>query len=293
VRDADGRLRFAEIDPPTHDDLHAIVQRLSRRITRIIDQATTDREHTEQSAQDACLAAAVEGRGARRVGTEPDPEPDPPTARCPGKLAAALEGFSLHAGVRIGLVARDRLEKLCRYVARPPLVAECLTRTRDGLVMYKLKKKWRDGSTHVVLTPLAFIQRLCALVPRPRIPLVTYHGVLAPAATWRAEIVPSTPERQREQHQPRSAPTPAAPSDASRVRKSPRRPWHPWAELMRRVYQVDVLRCPWCFGKRKLLTFLTNPAVIRKILAWLHLPMDPPTLVPARDSPEGDVTTAC
>jgi hypothetical protein len=34
VRDADGRLRFAEIDPPTHDDLHAIVQRLSRRIAR-------------------------------------------------------------------------------------------------------------------------------------------------------------------------------------------------------------------------------------------------------------------
>jgi len=39
--------------------------------------------------------------------------------------------------------------------------------------------------------------------------------------------------------------------------------------------------------------FLTNPAVIRKILAWLHLPMDSPTLVPARDSPDGDGTTAC
>jgi hypothetical protein len=41
VCDADGRLHFAEIDPPTHDELHAIVQRLSRRITRIIDQRIT------------------------------------------------------------------------------------------------------------------------------------------------------------------------------------------------------------------------------------------------------------
>jgi len=278
IRAANGRLQFAEIDPPTHADLQALIARLSRRLTRIVAEATHDHDG-EPSTQADCLAAAVEGRGSRRIGTAPDPEPP---ARGPGKLAAACDGFSLHAGVRVSQVARDRLEVLCRYVARPPLVADRLTRTNDGQVLYRLKKKWSDGSTHVVLEPKVFLQRLCALVPRPRIPLVTYHGVLAPAATWRAEVVPTPPEQVRERH-PHAAPLPATPV---RTRKSPRRPWHPWAELMRRVYQLEVLRCPWCHGRRKLLAFLTNGDVIRKILAWLRLPLDPPPLVPARDSPD-------
>ena len=277
VRGADRRLQFAEIDPPTHADLQALIARLSRRLTRIVE-AKQDRD-PEPSPQAACLAAAVEGRGSRRVATEPDPEPP---LRRPGKLAAVSDGFSLHAGVRVSQVARDRLEVLCRYVARPPLVADRLSRTKGGLVLYRLKKKWSDGSTHVVLEPKVFLQRLCALVPRPRIPLVTYHGVLAPAATWRAEVVPTPPEQVREPH-PHAAPPPQSPA---RIRKSPRRPWHPWAELMRRVYRVEVLRCPWCHGQRRLLAFLTNPDVIRKILDWLRLPLEPPPRVQARDSPD-------
>jgi hypothetical protein len=55
---------------------------------------------------------------------------------------------------------------------------------------------------------------------------------------------------------------------------------------MRRVYSLEVLRCPWCHGERRLLAFLTNPDVIRRILAWLRLPLDPPSTVQARDSPD-------
>jgi hypothetical protein len=32
----------------------------------------------------------------------------------------------------------------------------------------KLKTPWRDGTTHLVMSPLEFMQRLAALVPRPR-----------------------------------------------------------------------------------------------------------------------------
>ena len=38
--------------------------------------------------------------------------------------------------------------------------------------------------------PMTFIEKLCALVPPPRANLVTYHGVLAPNATWRGRVVP-------------------------------------------------------------------------------------------------------
>ena len=36
-----------------------------------------------------------------------------------------------------------------------------------GQVVLKLKTPWRDGTTHLVMSPLEFMQRLAALVPRP------------------------------------------------------------------------------------------------------------------------------
>jgi hypothetical protein len=45
-------------------------------------------------------------------------------------------------------------------------------------VAYAFNKTWRDGSTHVVMEPQVLIERLLALVPRPRRHLVTYHGML-------------------------------------------------------------------------------------------------------------------
>jgi hypothetical protein len=64
----------------------------------------------------------------------------------------------------------------------------------DGRVAYSLKKTWRDGSTHVVMEPQVLIERLLALVPRPRRHLVTYHGVLAPGASMRDLVVPPADE---------------------------------------------------------------------------------------------------
>ncbi len=50
-------------------------------------------------------------------------------------------------------------------------------------MVYGFKRPFRDGSTHVVLDPMSFLLRLVALVPPPRMHLVTYHGVLAGAWT--------------------------------------------------------------------------------------------------------------
>jgi hypothetical protein len=41
-----------------------------------------------------------------------------------------------------------------------------------GQVVLKLKTAWRDGTTHLVMSPLEFMQRLAALVPRPRLHLI-------------------------------------------------------------------------------------------------------------------------
>ncbi len=62
-----------------------------------------------------------------------------------------------------------------------------------GQVELELKTPWRDATTHRVMSPLEFMQRLAALVPRPRLHLIRYHGVLAHNARLRARVVPQEP----------------------------------------------------------------------------------------------------
>ncbi|HJP31087.1 MAG TPA: transposase [Candidatus Latescibacteria bacterium] len=50
-----------------------------------------------------------------------------------------------------------------------------------------------DGTCQILLSPQELLEKLAALVPPPRLNLVRYHGVLAPNATDRAQIVPGPP----------------------------------------------------------------------------------------------------
>lgn len=58
---------------------------------------------------------------------------------------------------------RDALEQLCRYITRPALANERVQINAAGQVVLKLKTAWRDGNTHLVMSPLEFMQRLAAL----------------------------------------------------------------------------------------------------------------------------------
>jgi hypothetical protein len=93
-----------------------------------------------------------------------------------------------------GAPQRQQLEQLCRYITRPAIANERLKRNRAGDVVLQLKSAFKDGTTHIVMEPLEFMQRLAALVPRPRLHLIRFHGVLAPNAKWRREIIPTPPE---------------------------------------------------------------------------------------------------
>ena len=83
--------------------------------------------------------------------------------------------------------------RLARYCARPAVATERLSLLPDGRLLYRFKRPWRDGSTHVSFEPLEVVEELAALVPPPRFNLVRYHGVLAPAAHSRSQIVPANP----------------------------------------------------------------------------------------------------
>ncbi len=87
-------------------------------------------------------------------------------------LCADIDGFSLHAAVRCAADERKSLEQLCRYITRPALANERVQTNAAGQVVLELKTPWRDGTTHLVMSPLEFMQRLAALVPRPRLHLI-------------------------------------------------------------------------------------------------------------------------
>ena len=89
---------------------------------------------------------------------------------------------------------RSRLERLCRYVIRPPLAAGKLCVLDKETLSFSLKTPWSDGTTHLVLSPLELIEKLAALIPPPGLNLVCYHGVLAPNAASRDRIVPGPQE---------------------------------------------------------------------------------------------------
>ena len=90
---------------------------------------------------------------------------------------ASCDGYGLHAGVVSGACDRKGLERLCRYIARPPLAKSRLETREDGTVVIRLKQPWADGTGAIQLSRLELMERLAALVPPPRKNQVLYHGV--------------------------------------------------------------------------------------------------------------------
>ena len=54
-----------------------------------------------------------------------------------------------------------------------------------------------------------------------------------------------------------------------------------WADLIRRVYLEDVLRCP-CGGRRRVLAMVFDPKSIERVLTHMGLPYAPPERAPPR-----------
>ena len=99
----------------------------------------------------------------------------------------------MHAGVAIAAHDRLGLERLARYGLRAPFALSRLARAPHGRLAYELKHILDDGTTHLLFEPLELLEKLAVLVPPPREHLVTWHGVLAPCASLRDQVVPPPP----------------------------------------------------------------------------------------------------
>jgi hypothetical protein len=296
VREPDGTLRFHAASTPTDEDVRRVVARVRRRLERLgVTGATISDEDADPLADESTALAglsrsAVLGRVAlgARAGRGPvrwGADPDAPWVERRVPLHAHDGGFDLHAAVHVEAGDRERLERLCQYLCRPPFGQGRLRRLHDGRIAVALQRRWADGTTHLVFTPMELLQRLVPLVPRPRINLLLYHGVLAPNAPWRREVVArAEPEADARESCPPSTPAAEEHEDAPPHRARPK--YRAWADLMRRAFETDVLACPKCGGRMVVLATIEDPAVVRRILTHLGLSVDPGDPLPAaRGSP--------
>jgi len=319
-----GRVEFCEHEEVTDVEVAKLVSAIRDRVLRYLrrtgkwaDEGDVDCEASGAGdLQQELGAAAVQGKAAlgeragrrdQRIGQGTRAEP---FVKAP--LCADVDGFSLHAGVWVAARDRERLEKLCRYAGRPAIAESRLRVLPDGRVAYSLKKTWKDGTTHVVLEPQVLMERLCALVPRPRRHLVTYHGVLAPAAGIRPRVVPQVDEVEAggcrhadgEGGGVGEEPIAAAGGEVDAVRRMlrqrlvPHRPGkrrqgqgrrrYSWPQLLARVFLIDVLLCRHCGGRRRLLAAIHDPESIRRVLVAMRLPTEVPVLAAPRGPPAGE-----
>jgi len=287
---------FHMLGPPTDAEISRLCATVARRVHRLLvrrgrvpDEASAaaDPLAEREPLLAAVSAASIEGRIAtgpraglpvQRVGDEADIVEDAEAPRRPS-LCAVAYGFSLHAAVLVPARDRRRLERLCRYVARPPIATERLSELPDGRIAYELKRKWSDGTSYVLFRPQELLERLVALTPRPQANTIRYHGVLAPRARLRPTVI-------RDRRTPAPTPPPSAsPPDPPPPMRDRYLTWH---ELMRRTFEVDVLVCPRCSGRMRIIAVLTDPDVIRAFLDSLGIPREDVTPAPARPPPDAD-----
>ena len=196
-----------------------------------------------------------QGRKAFMIRTiRPLDRPDPGLER-----VAKANGFSLHAGVSCEGHQKDKRERLCRYIARPAVAIPRLSLSSTGKVVYTLKTPYRDGTTQVAFDPVDFIARLAALVPKPRVNLTRYHGVLAPNHRWRGMVTPA----KRGKGVKRIANTEVR-SPAERHAAMT------WAQRLKRVFSIDIEVCGRCGGSVRVIACIEDQDIIDRILAHLE-----------------------
>jgi len=232
-----------------------------------------------------------------------------PAAKFKGKLCVEINGYSLHAATRVHEVAREKLERLIRYVCRPAVAGHRIEPVDDHRVRIKLKNEWSGGVTSVQMSNRDLLLRIAAQIPLPRACSVRYHGAFAPASALRAAIVPSRGElaKQRikakaEQASKARCAENAKPESANADQAAPARSSSKlcWAEALRRAFHFDATRCR-CGGKRELLAVIMAAATVKRILQHVKLWRDgddddvreimairgpPSSLVPPDDLPD-------
>lgn len=280
---------------PTLEELSQVLEKIIRKVTRYLErqkiivrdeddhlQMNLDAEDgfTKLQASSSVYRFLLGPNKGKKALVLKAVDPDHNSSQ---GLAVKSSGFSLHAGVSCKAAERKKLERICRYIARPAVSEERLKMSEKGQVVYQLKKAYDDGTTHVVMSPMELLEKLSAIVPRPRVHLTRFHGILAPHDRHRKLVVPRAPEG--DPVQPADLEFKALTPEQQLLENKKKNQRMNWARLLKRVFNIDVETCRSCGGKMRIIAAVEEPEVIKKILTHLGLPWAPPQVRAARGPP--------
>jgi hypothetical protein len=167
----DGPLSFYPLPTPSRAETARVAARIADRVEAIlkkhgrsVDPDDSDSDPTKlqlkHPALAACYSAAalgvkvsgaragqpalrlVQGDGAQAIS-------DAPVADEP---VAEVRGINLYGKQWIDGRDRKQLERLFRYITRPPVAQERLSLRPDGKLLLEFKKAWKDGTRALVLS---------------------------------------------------------------------------------------------------------------------------------------------
>jgi hypothetical protein len=174
-------------------------------------------------------------------------------------------GFSVHGAVRVE--GRQGAARLGRHMIRCPLALKRLSWNEDTAeVAYTARPTSRSGPqpTTACWDVLEFIARVVDHIPEPSQQTIRYWG-------WYANAARGKRRKAGEEVEARPA---LAGDDA--VDTFTRQARLTWVKLIRRVYQIDPLLCPFCGADMRIIAFVTDFATARAIRRSLKLPAQEP-----------------
>ncbi len=177
-------------------------------------------------------------------------------------------GFSVHNAVGVDRQDRSGLERLSRYLLRSPVsLARLRWDEETDEVAYALKGSAGahphdvgepDTIAEEKLDAMEFVARVITHIPEPRLHVVHYFGAYS-----------SVVRARRRQQDPQDSDSELWLASDEKPPPAPSASRRAWADLIRRIYQVDPLVCARCGGEMRIISFITDPSVIRKILVHL------------------------
>ena len=159
-------------------------------------------------------------------------------------------GFHVHSKVRA--TSKQEAERVGKYMIRPILSLKRLSFDEaQGQVIYQYGK---HSSKLERMDYLEFIARVTSHIPDKGQVMIRYYGLYSNAHRGKMQKEGDYPSHP-----------PIIEDEASF------KPSRGWAEMIKKVYEVDPLLCPNCRGQMHIISFIDDHKVIDKIISHLKL----------------------
>jgi len=160
-------------------------------------------------------------------------------------------GFNVYCGERIYPGDTQSMENLARYIIRASFSQERLSYIADkSKVIYKSK----TGNDSKEFDALDFIASICSHIPNQNEQTVRYNGYYSNVCRG----------KRKKQAMAESDCVIENDGYAKAANKS-------WARLIKKIYEVDPLVCPKCKGQMRIIAFIEDYKIVKKILDYLGI----------------------